>query len=176
MPSQISTMAAIRITNLKCWHKHVQCSCLFLFYSLSSLLPFFPLTWMSRSIHHSEMNKWFSMHYLPSGEASVESLVRFCHHPEKTSISLTETANNAETDMPVYVSVLHDKLWPSVHSVQPLKLTEIFISQWPIPVANSQMENVKWISVNITSKMQYNVHFCLSLMMFVVDATKNLIL
>lgn len=70
------------------------------------------------------------MHYLPSGEASVESFVRFCHHhPEKTSISLTVTANNAETDMPVYVSVLHDKLWPSVHSVQPLKLTEIFISQ-----------------------------------------------
>lgn len=69
------------------------------------------------------------MHYLPSGEASVESFVRFCHHPEKMSIPLTETTNNAKTDMPVYVSVLPDKLWPSVHSVQPLKLTEIFISQ-----------------------------------------------
>lgn len=69
------------------------------------------------------------MHYLPSAEALVESFVRFCHHPEKTSISLTEIANNAKTDMPVYVSALPDKLWPSVHSVQPLKLTEIFISQ-----------------------------------------------
>lgn len=69
------------------------------------------------------------MHYLPSAEALVESFVRVCHHPEKMSIYLTETANNAKTDMPVYVSVLPDKLRPSVHSAQPLKLTKIFISQ-----------------------------------------------
>lgn len=101
------------------------------------------------------------MHYLPSAEALVESFVRVCHHPEKMSIYLTETANNAKTDMPVYVSVLPDKLWPSVHSAQPLKPTKIFISQWPIPVANSRTKNVKWISFSITSKMQRYIHFCL---------------
>lgn len=87
------------------------------------------------------------MHYLPGTEGFVESFVRSCHHPEKTSISLTETTNNAKTDMFVYVSVLPDKLWPSVDSVQPLKPPEIFISRWPIPVTNSCRKNAKWISI-----------------------------